>query len=254
MSEIFGADTFPRITGFDITSDGLRYIYANSSDDVVRSGKLATAWDFSTATRVSGTGATNVTGVQWCGDDGVKHAFYLGATDLLSVRTQNTPYLVSNGDRASEITAADSEFGVTTSNEPAFQFNADGSAIYVTPDVATVQHIRRYELGSAYNIDSIGSFTTLNVDATFTNLVALSSSMIVSCDEKYMLLTENNKTYLCTMSTPGDVSTMTIDTVNTLTHTAIECFQFVNPQFTKYYVCDTITSAPKIAEYDIPSA
>lgn len=250
LNSLVANHTSARLSSIDFSPDGTHVLTANVSDDQVRAVDLGTAWDFSTGTHVRGNGETNPVACQWK-RDGLGYAFYLSSADDIYIRQYDSTEWDVVHPEDSSTNRDDNTMGHTGSGDTAFWMNQDGTAIYISFDKGSgVWWIRRYELPIPYSLTTLGSYTEVNVDATFNTVI---SSFICSYDETYILASWNNKIYICTMSTPGDASTLTIDTVNTLSVSSAKGDTLrVNDAFTKAYVISDATAAPEIFEYDIP--
>jgi hypothetical protein len=97
-------------------------------------------------------------------------------------------------------------------------WNEDGTAFYV--NVYNGQaHFRRYEVATPWDFTNMiadNNLTTSQYPPVLQFQSATVGAIKVSPDEKYVIIQEATTVYLGTMSTPGDASTMTVDTVNVL--------------------------------------
>lgn len=239
----------------DVDSTGTRVLIANSTDDFIRRYELSTPWDFTTGAGVSGwRGYTNPTQIQmFPAENDFGYMVYTISNDLVYSIFHNTEWTITVGDVASSTSVnQDTQLGNTGSAESIQRLNADGTALYVSIQQVGIEYVRRYELSTPYDVSSFGSYTELNVDSTMGGgTTALSSSMLISPDETYVLMVENNTVHLITMSTPGDISTGVVNDTDTLTISGYGVACWVNPEFTKFWIARSSGTVPAVREYNI---
>jgi hypothetical protein len=257
LNPIISNHTTPRYTAFDMNSDGTHVFNGNSSDDFDRGYTLSTPWDFSSATYLSGTGRTNTDdgGLAKGAGDGLIW-WNISATD--TIRTHNTdsstPYFKKNADTLRG-DAVDTEMGSGGSGDGCAAISDDGTALYWWIDNGVGVRLARAAMSTVWDPDTIGTPVEHDSSATFPTIAVLFNSLLVSPDEAHLLYLDNEIVYLGTMSTPGDITSLSWNTTNTLA-LPVSSTQYgkmyVNPQFTKAFICSTTASDVQILEYSIP--
>lgn len=160
-----GTSTFTSIDAFDLASNGTNLLFgAFHGTGGVRSGTLATAFDFTSTFTATGSlkpsGGNGVRACSW-NNDGTK--YYMGygtATNVSTIRqfTAATAYTTDSGD--TEGTAKSLSFN----NVADISFNPDGTRLYVAEHDG---FLHQFTLTSAFDTSTATSQITVDVTDFF---------------------------------------------------------------------------------------
>jgi len=201
-----------KITSFDMTQDGLKLALSNDADDDIYVYDLSVAFDFSTAVLSSTRAFTNPAAFRW-NQLGNNYSL-IDSSDDMKQYAAGTAYEVAAGDTL-QTQADKSEFGSTGSPDGNCWFNADGSKAYMLVLVGSQSSIGQASLGTAYDLDSITGVVTLDIEPPVTGL-SRAQSFRQTPDDKWLYTNYNETLYVGEYGTAGDISTLVLDTVETL--------------------------------------
>jgi hypothetical protein len=159
--------------GGTISSNGLRFYAANTSDDYVYQYNLSTAWDITTMTQAwqaryfhgsgssgsypNSTRATIVNGL-YLSPDGSKMYLACTATDRVFRFNLSTNYDVSTASYHSQLSIVATGYAGPLD----MTFNSDGNRMYILNSGSSGRRIEQWNLSTAWDI------TTASLNSTYT--------------------------------------------------------------------------------------
>jgi hypothetical protein len=197
---------FKRFESMAFGNSGQAIMVSNNSDGKIYSYLLSTPYDLSTATNngfntfpgggcIGWYGSSNYWGLS-SADDGTD-SFSCSAWDLDEADTLNS-------------TISDTTLGSGSVSDGGVYCLPDGSAIYAcSNDGAGDWYMGRVALSTAYDHTSNGTLVKINVNAALTAQFQNSSFWVDPTETYVYAMDSTEKIHLGTMSTPGDISTLT---------------------------------------------
>jgi len=205
--------TTTRISSFDLSQDGTRLILTNTTDDTIECFTLSTPFDFSTGTKTSSRAATNAVGIRW-NRDGDGYSYQDTLDDMFSYSAIST-WEVSAGSDTLGSQADKTEWGHSGATDGHCWFNDDGTAAYHWIEVSSQTTLARAELGTAYDLDTIGTIASQDFEPPRGGLVVREHSY-TDPTEQYIYDMGSEILIFGTYAVLGDVTSIVWDTVNTL--------------------------------------
>jgi hypothetical protein len=207
------AHTANEINSINWANEGSALLTANPNQDSTYGFTCSTPYDASTAvwdgTRVGTATTVLLQGADWSHDGN----YYLTNNTWakrLDMHAAATPYKVDSTDvRSSTCTNAELGFDDTITGNACM--SPDGTAVYAIGEmqVNTISLLKR-TLGTPYDLSDRGALVTQEVESQgITTISSSTAHLMIDATETYMWYASGGTLARGTMSTPGDITTIT---------------------------------------------